>query len=262
MKIQAGKWYKVAGSGIPHMAYEMPGTDEMPPHFQLQAPWPAGAKPIAVHEYGYALALPGGPKVVESEFEPHTLQIKEGCKYITTEGYIGLAKVANTPGRYGLHLKNGNGMPYLVDSAGYSTLGGPKLVLCEVPTPLRIEAGKWYACAEQGDTPFQALSTPGGNFSLESGKCQLALVTLEGICVDTKRQIVLREIAAPADTPLQMQRAICTYTVLAKVVVQIGVEYDADTKVVDLQADAERLARANLPKGVEIVEVQGLDIKL
>lgn len=58
------------------------------------------------------------------------------------------------------------------------------------------------------------------------------------------------------------QRAVAVYTVTARLKIQVLVDHYPETTVRELQAVAEKMARANLPPGAEVIEVQGLDIKL
>lgn len=209
-------------------------------------------------------------------FEEPALQMVVGAWYATEggpklcrEGYVvGSYKCSRTGmrngGRYALH-KLENYQPAertaLIDNAWYTCSDGT--TRC---------ANKQFAglfTMEEMGTPEAAVVVDGfGRYAGQGvGSAQFVIAGVSAPLPHAE------QLAPPApvnlvDCPTNAvnvndpQRAVCVMRASAKVEVQVMVDYYPDTTAAHIKEEAEKMARANLPKGVTVLEVQGLDIRL
>lgn len=192
------------------------------------------------------------------------MKIFDGFKYNTTHGV--LTAVARKDGGFDFY-----GGAYRVDADGTTywmrptTMHTPFKVLgiFEEPIAPPLVAGAWYA-TDDGPKLCHAGYVVGSYKCTRDGMRngeRYALHKLENYqpaIAPPERTVPVDEQSLQADP----MRAVCVMRVSATVEVQVMVDYYPDTTAAHIKEEAEKMAHANLPKGVTVLEVQGLDIRL
>lgn len=179
------------------------------------------------------------------------MRVQNDKNYLCVDGIVRRA-VVQDDGKFALSAFK-QAPDTVVDIAGV-TADYRQFVVQEV---VLVQSGQRYMCADgkvrvahhRGDGKFQMQGA-------SAVEVALPVVDQYGMFTNGK-QFVLH-----AHTSDKQAMAVCTYTVNAKVTVQVSVPYNIGQSVSSLQAKAEEMAQAALPKDLQIIDVVGLDIKV